>query len=223
MSEKIKQILAEHPNLPYEIHFRPQRYCHASEVQLLYTPESGLVSGLREDIDIHELWADGYSIMGEDDYNRDVAELGCMTFEDLHGDANAEVLVIWASSLTYDILCDPSTQTVREVYKDNLGAFNDYLVTKRMKEKSTDYSEYDYDEDDYDEDDRGSVTKLEAVVRTKTKLDKMFVEEYEIVGEERFYDRYELSGFGEDAWWERESFEEHFGKPDAHLLIIILK
>lgn len=225
--ERIKDIVQRHAAATacYEIAFWLRGSCRKNDIVSVYDSGSRMISpGLREDIDPLELWADDFDILGEDEY---YALFPWMAdFIELFGDANAKVLVIWLTRLSYEILSNPEIMPVREFRLNDLGKYHDYYVVRQVRDNAQPRQDDWFDDEEYSsqDDDYGTMNSPaeKYIVRsgTKDQLDKLFARESILIPANTLGSSVELEGA--DAWWMEETPLEHYGRDDAYVLLIVL-
>ncbi len=228
--EKIKDILRENAGkfVSCEVYYRasrrdrPESYKYIDEI-----PVPSIIHG--DDVDLLDLWAYDWDLYDEEEYYQyiDDSDVCRDYFEDLCKEGG-RILIIWLSNLSYDILSDPSIQKVGSIRMSNLGAFQQLIVVRNIRENSHHYND-DFDDCDDSEDydyECECVDKCiyELVDGSPKRLDNYFARQSVLVGEEKFKSSFaSVIECPEDAaWWENESFEEHFGISDAKILVVIL-
>lgn len=227
--ERIKDIVQRHTGVAacYEIAFRPRRHSCPEEIKSVYCSDLNEFAPdvLRTDVDPLELWAHDADLLGEDDYN--AVFPGYSDFEELYDSHDAQVLVIWLTRLSYEILTNPEIKTVREFRLDDIGKYHDYYVVSRVRDCTQPrHDDWEDEEEYFDQDeDHGSTTnnhveRFKVRSGTKDQLDKLFAWESILVPADDLGLRYELEGA--DAWWDEETPLEHFGREDADVLLIVL-
>ena len=180
---------------------------------------------LRQDVVLLDLWAYDFEILGNDKYH--AVFPGAEDFEDLYGDAYAQVLVIWLSKRSYAILTNPDIKTVRDFRLDSIGQYHDYYVVSWVREKAQlRKDDWDDEEEYFDQDeDYGAMTnyrekRFKVRSGAKDQLDNLYARESILVPADDLGLRYELEGA--EAWWDEETAFEHFGREDAYVLLIVL-
>lgn len=227
MNMKIRDIVQRNAGsfTCYEIAYRPRRYCHPDEIKSIFLSDAGeLIPNLRPDIDIQDMWAYDSESLGETEYNATFP--GDWDFDELYGDADAKVLVIWLTHMSYEILTNPEIRMVRDFRLDNLGQFHDYYVVKPIRKRSQRNDDLWDDEYEYysdDEDYMGSADPTEeyqVCKGMKEQLDRLYAREGILIPADDLGVNYDL--ILEDAWWLDETPLEHYGTEDAKILLIVL-
>lgn len=236
--ERIKDILRENEGkfTACQIYYRASR----RDPTWLYEyigDEIGPTFGYnnRDDVELLDLWAYDWDLFDKDEYyyNIDPDSLGC--YDDWFKDGG-QVLIIWLSNLSYDILSDPSIQKVDSIRMSNLGAFQQMLVLRDIKQNSHHYNDSFDDFDDCDGDDCEEYDDnyydceyvepclYELVEGSPKRLGSFFARQSYLVDEENFNRSFaNVIECPEDAdWWKNESFEAHFEISDAKILVVIL-
>lgn len=226
--EKIKNIVQDYSRAAtsYEIAFRPRKICCPDVIVSVYDSDAcALAPRMREDVDPLDLWAYDYDILGEDEYN-DVFGVD-YNFRELFGDANAKVLVIWLTALSYEILSNREIKTVREFRLDNIGQYHEYYVVSRVRDLARrnhdsweEDEHYDQEGDDNEEYISIPAEKFQVQKGTKEQLDRLYARESILISASVLGVDYELNGG--DRWWREETAIEHFGCDDANVLLIVL-
>lgn len=181
------------------------------------------------DVDIQDLWAYEYEECDEFQYDMHVDQ-NDIEWE-LYADGQPIVVVIWLTHLSYRILYDdsPDFKRVADLRIENIGQYSELVVIKRLTqnqyEKEEEYYEDEYypvgDDDNYLMDDYDYVPKKDAEVISAPRdvLDKMWTDENYLINEKDLREfPYEL----DLDWMDEETFEEHYGKADACILVAVL-
>lgn len=151
---------------------------------------------------------------------------GNVSFEEFYDDADAKVLVIWLSKLSYSVLTNPEVKTVREARLEYIGQYHEYFVVKRVREDSTQVDDPWLEDEVYDgQDDEAAASyqpceKFEVREGTKELLDRLYARKSILISAEELGKHYELSNT--DPWWENESPGKHYGNANADILLIVL-
>lgn len=180
-------------------------------------------------VDFQELWAYGYEECDEAQYDREVDE-NDIEWE-VYADGHPIVVIIWLTHLSYRILYDdsPDFKRVEDLRIENIGQYSELVVIKRLSrnkyEKEEEYYEDEYypvgDDDNYWMEDDYEVPKKDAEVVSAPRhvLDKMWTDENYLINEQDLREfPYEL----DLDWMDEETFEEHYGKADACILVAVL-
>lgn len=231
--EKVKNIIEKFEKSAFmiEVRYAASRHNSQNKTELVYSDYYGVADCVKPGIDPLEMDAIRYELMDEYSYTHDIDCDGGYAFDE-EREANPEnedprILVIFISKLAYRILTDPEVKPVRDYRLAQLGEYHECLVVKRpmpqLKNEDSEsawdgYDGADYGEEDYDE----PRTSIKVVPGDKMRLDKFYADECVLVGEDEFL-QYDIECYDSDrAWWEEESFEEHFGTSDAKVLLIFL-
>ena len=176
------------------------------------------------DVDIQDLWAYEYEECDEFQYDMHVDQ-NDIEWE-LYADGQPIVVVIWLTHLSYRILYDdsPDFKRVSDLRLENIGQYSELVVIKRLRNQYEEDEDEYYpvgDEDDYSSDDYYEVRKkgAEVVSAPRDVLDKMWTDEHYLINEN------DLREFPYDLdldWMDEETFEEHYGKADACILVAVL-
>ncbi len=226
----------------YEIYYHDRR---DNSYDFFESPDLGRLKG-KDDINILELWAYSYETVDKETYDLTFSD-SVVTFEDFFGkrDDNDQVLIIYLSDKSYEILTDPSIKKVSDLRMDYLGKFNQMVLLREIYRKGKcryggfgdneeDYFDHAasgysrgwdlYDDyDDYDEPDRRS--HYELIEFSPKKLDTFYAREAYLCNEEDFRNCYgndTIHGDDGQTWWDKESFKQHFGISDAKILVVKL-
>lgn len=228
---KIKEIIDNYrEGGPLEVWYSPTRH-HRPASNILVWDNASCSPGFEfvRDVNIEDLWADSVELFkSEPDYVNAVQEISMFTWEEYSGVTGC-VLVIWLSSLSHRILTDPSINRVYDIRLDRIGQYSELIAVRIPKQKKA----FIDDEDEYgvyapESDDFGDSDSNYTEIRPSAKivslprdlLDKKWAQDYYLVGENDM-DTLPFT-INDLSWTKEESFEEHYGRPDASILIVVL-
>ena len=235
--ERIKDILRENQGeyFTYQIYYRASKRDRPGSY-IFIGDDTGPTFGYnRDDVELLDLWAYDWDLFDKDSYYYHV-DPDSRGYDDDWFEEGGNVLIIWLSNLSYDILSDPSIQKVDSIRMSNLGAFQQMLVLRDIKQNSHHYNDSFDDFDDCDGDDCEEYDDnyydceyvdpclYELVEGSPKRLGQLFARESCLVDEEKFNRSFgKFIECPEDAdWWTNETFEEHFEMSDAKILVVIL-
>ena len=174
-------------------------------------------------VDFQELWAYGYEECDEAQYDREVDENDIDW--DLYADGHPTVVIIWLTHLSYRILYDdsPAFMRVLDLRHELIGQYSELVVIKRHSRNWDEEDEDEYypvgDDDDYWMDCDQPKIEAEVVSAPRDVLDKMWTDEQYLISEKGLREfPYDL----DLEWMDEETFEEHYGKADACILVAVL-
>lgn len=204
----------------YEIVYRPRKHSYPEDIKSIYDSDvRELEPELRQDVNVLDMWAYESNVLDEEEYN--AVFPGRYDFRALYGDANAKVLVIWLTRMSYEILTNPEIHTVRDFRLDSLGQYHEYYVVRPIHERSQrgdDLWDDEYENNSDDEDNMG--LKYQVYKGAKEQLDRLYARESILISADALGVSYHLASA--DAWWHEETPLEHFGIKNAQILLIVL-
>ena len=173
------------------------------------------------DVDIKDLRAYEAVEYDEVGYVREVVDIGGMAWDE-YADEDGTVTVLWLSHKSYRILKDPDIRQVSTLLPEFSRACSEFIAVRLLREKDR-QEEIDRDEDfQYEKDEElevpGSRVHAEIIPLAKFNPDELWAEDYYLVGEK---DLQHLPFNLDLDWLGEESFEEHYGDPNAKILVAV--
>ena len=173
------------------------------------------------DVDIKDLRAYEAVEYDEVGYVREVVDIGGMAWDE-YADEDGTVTVLWLSHKSYRILKDPDILQVSTLLPEFSRACREFIAVRLLREKDR-QEEIDRDEDfQYEKDEElevpGSRVHAEIIPLAKCNPDELWAEDYYLVGEK---DLQHLPFNLDLDWLGEESFEEHYGDPNAKILVAV--
>lgn len=220
-TQKIKELLAEYPGRDVEIWYSPTRRHEPLRNDFISTARDDIAFVPVRDVDIRDLRAYEAVVYDEVGYVREVADIGGIEWDE-YADEDGTVTVLWLTHKSYRILRDPDIRQVCAILPEFSLEYSEFIAVRFLREKDR-QEEIDQDEGSlYDEDEElempGSRVHAEIIPLTKCRLDQLWAEEFYFVGENDLQDLpFEL----DLHWLGDESFEGHYGAPNAKILVAV--
>lgn len=220
-TQKIEELLAENPGRDVEIWYSPTRRHDPMRNDFISTARGDIAFVPVRDVDIRDLRAYEAVEYDEDGYVREVVDIGGMAWDE-YADEDGTVTVLWLSHKSYRILRDPDIRQVSTLLPEFSRAYSEFIAVRLLRGKEW-QEEIDRDEDfQYEKDEDlevpGSRVHAEIIPLAKCNPDQLWAEDYYLVGEKDLQDL----PFDLDLdWLGEESFEEHYGDPNAKILVAV--
>ena len=220
-TQKIEELLAEYPGHNVEIWYSPTRRHDPLRNEFISTARGNIAFVPVRDVDIRDLRAYEAVEYDEVGYAHEVADIGGMAWDE-YADEDGTVTVLWLSHKSYRILRDPDIRQVSTLLPEFSREYNEFIAVRLLRGKDR-QEEIDRDEGFmYDEDEElempCSRVHAEIIPLKKCKPDELWAEDYYLVGEKDLQDL----PFDLDLdWLGEESFEEHYGDPNAKILVAV--
>ena len=220
-TQKIEELLAEYPGRNVEIWYSPTRRHDPMHNEFISTSRGDIAFVPVRDVDIRDLRAYEAVEYDEVGYAHEVADIGGMAWDE-YADEDGTVTVLWLSHKSYRILRDPDICQVSTLLSAFSREYSEFIAVRLLREKDR-QEEIDQDEGFlYEEGEElempGSRVHAEIIPQKKCNPDELWAEDYYLVGENDIQDlpfHLDLDWFGE------ESFEEHYGDPNAKILVAV--
>ena len=220
-TQKIEDLLAENPGRDVEIWYSPTRRHDPMRNDFISTARGDIAFVPVRDVDIRDLRAYEAVKYDEVGYVREVVDIGGMAWDE-YADEDGTVTVLWLSHKSYRILKDPDIRQVSTLLPEFSRAYSEFIAVRLLRGKDRQEEIYRDEDFQYEKDDElevpGSRVHAEIIPLAKCNPDELWAEDYYLVGEEDLQDlpfRLDLDWFGE------ESFEEHYGDPNAKILVAV--
>lgn len=220
-TQKIEELLAEYPGRNVEIWYSPTKRHDPLRNVFIGAAGGDIAFDPVRDADIKDLRAYEAVEYDEAGYAHEVADIGGMEWEE-YADEDGTVTVLWLSHKSYRILTDPDIRKVSDISPELIRNYDDFIAIRLLWGKDK-YDENDRDEDfHYEEDDESELleprVRAEIIPLTKDNMDQLWAEKLYFVGENSLQDLpFEL----DLDWLGDESFEDHFGHPNAKILVAV--
>lgn len=220
-TRKIEELLAEYPGRDVEIWYSPTRRHDPLRNDFISTARGDIAFVPVRDVDIKDLRAYEAVVYDEVGYVREVADIGGMEWDE-YADEDGTVTVLWLSSKSYRILTDPDICQVSAILPEFSRKFSEFIAVRLLWGKDRE-EDIDRDEDfQYEKDDELEMleprVRAEIIPLTKCHLDQLWTEAIYFVGENDYQDLpFEL----DLDWFGDESFEEHFGRSNAMIMVAV--
>lgn len=223
-TQKIEELLAENPGHDVEIWYSPTRRHDPMHNEFICTSRGDIAFVPVRDVDIKDLRAYEAVKYNGIRYAYQVAGISGMAWSEC-ADEDGSVTVLWLTHKSYRILRDPDIRQVSTLLPEFSRECSEFIAVRLLRENDR-QEEIDLDEDfmyEKNEEDEelempGSRVNAEIIPLTKCNPDQLWAEDYYLVGEKDLQDlpfRLDLDWFGE------ESFEEHYGDPNAKILVAV--
>ena len=223
-TQKIEELLAENPGRDVEIWYSPTRRHDPMRNDFISTARGDIAFVPVRDVDIRDLRAYEAVEYDEVGYVREVVDIGGMAWDE-YADEDGTVTVLWLSHKSYRILKDPDIRQVSTLLPEFSREYSEFIAVRLLREKDRQEG-IDRDEDflyeEYEEGEElevpSSRVHAEIIPLTKCNPDQLWAEDYYLVGEKDLQDlpfKLDLDWLGE------ESFEEHYGDPNAKILVAV--
>ena len=220
-TQKIEELLAENPGRDVEIWYSPTRRHDPMRNDFISTARRDIAFVPVRDVDIRDLRAYEAVEYDEVGYAREVVDIGGMAWDE-YADEDGTVTVLWLSHKSYRILKDPDICQVSTLLPAFSREYREFIAVRLLREK---HRQEEIDQDEgflYEEGEElempCSRVHAEIIPQKKCNPDELWAEDYYLVGEKDLQDlpfRLDLDWFGE------ESFEEHYGDPNAKILVAV--
>ena len=220
-TQKIEELLAENPGRNVEIWYSPTRRHDPLRNEFISTARGDIAFVPVRDADIKDLRAYEAVEYDEVGYAHEVADIGGIEWDE-YADEDGTVTVLWLTHKSYRILRDPDIRQVCAILPEFSREYSEFIAVRFLREEDR-QEEIDQDEGSlYDEDEElempGSRVHAEIIPLTKCRLDQLWAEEFYFVGENDLQDLpFEL----DLHWLGDESFEGHYGAPNAKILVAV--
>lgn len=220
-TQKIEELLAEYPGRNVEIWYSPTRRHDPLRNEFISTVRGDIAFVPVRDADIKDLRAYEAVEYDEVGYAHEVTDIGGMAWDE-YADEDGTVTVLWLSHKSYRILRNPDIRQVSTLLPEFSREYSEFIAVRLLRGKDR-QEEIGRDEDfQYEKDEElevpGSRVHAEIIPLKKCNPDELWAEDYYLVGEEDLQDlpfRLDFDWFGE------ESFEGHYGDPNAKILVAV--
>lgn len=217
---KIEELLAENPGRDVEIWYSPTKRHDPLRNVLIYAGGDTVFVPVR-DVEVEDLRAYGAEKYDHVGYVHEVADIGGIEWDE-YADEDGTVTVLWLSHKSFRILTDPDIRQVSAILTEFSWKYSEFIAVRLIWGKER-QEEINRDEDfQYEKDEELEMleprVRAEIIPLTKCHLDQLWAEEVYFVGENNYQDLpFELNL----EWFGNESFEEHFGRPNAKILVAV--
>lgn len=217
---RIEELLAENPGRDVEIWYSPTRRHDLLHNVPIYAGGDTVFVPVR-DVEIEDLrtyGAEKYDYVG---YVHEVADIGGIDWDE-YADEDGTVTVLWLSHKSFRILTDPDIRQVSAILPEFSRKYSEFFALRLLWGKDRE-EDINRDEDfQYEKDDELEMleprVRAEIIPLTKCHLDQLWAEEFYFVGENDLQDLpFEL----DLDWLGDETFEEHYGDPNAKILVAV--
>ncbi len=215
----MEELLDEYPGRDVEIWYSPTRRHDPLRNDFIGAAGTGIAFVPVRDADIKDLRAYEAVKYDETGYVQEVADIGGMKWDE-YADEDGTVSVLWLSNKSYRILTDPDISRVSAISPRLIRKYDEFIAVQLQWGKDR-HEGNDWNEDShYEKDDELEMleprVRAEIIPLTECNLDQLWAEEFYFVGENELHDLpFELNL----NWMGEESFEEHYGHPNAKILV----